>query len=136
MNESSRNAWLLIARFLAFAFIFQHSIDAQTRWKLDADGGITWDVEQGKAHQDHIEMSGRKVSVIVTYGVDDKGKLIVSRHLVFPALRFTPNKTRDHLALVFAEDASPRVLMNRALPRNEVITSVRHNGIMRIESIM
>ena len=127
----------MIAALLACVFTLQPAASAQeTRWRLDADGGITWSVEQGKAHQDHVEMSGRRVSVIVTYGVDDRGKLFVSRHVVFPMLRFAPNKTRDHLALVFADDAAPRLLLNRAAPRNEVVTSVRQLGIVRIESVL
>src|SRR5215207_10454533 len=101
---------------------------AQARWELDAGGDISWAVERGKAHQDHVEMSGRKVSVIVTYGVDDKGKLVLSRHVVFPMLRFAPNKTRDHLALTFGDDATPRVLLNRTPPRSEVVVAVRHRG--------
>src|SRR5215203_2530236 len=109
---------------------------AQARWRLDTDGGIRWDVGQGEAHQDHIEMSGRKVSVIITYGVDDKGRLVLSRHVVFPMLRFAPNKTRDHLALTFGDDATPRVLLNRATPRSEVVTAFRHRGIMRVESLL
>jgi hypothetical protein len=127
----------MIAALLACVSTLQPAPRAQeTRWRLGADGGITWNVEQGKAHQDHVEMSGRRVSVIVTYGVDDRGKLFVSRHVVFPMLRFAPNKTRDHLALVFADDASPRFLLNRAAPRNEVVTSVRQLGVVRIESVL
>lgn len=136
MNGSRQKSLFGVALLLGCAFQLQPATRAQTRWRLDADGGIAWHVEQGKAHHDHIEMSGKKVSVIVTYGVDEKGKLLVSRQVVFPGLRFVPNKTRDHLALVFADDASPRVLMNRSLPRNEVVQSVRHRGIMRIESVM
>ncbi len=104
---------------------------AQTRWQLDPDGGIKWEVEQGKAHQDHIEMSGRRVSVIVTYGVDEKGKLILGRQVIFPMLRFAPNKTRDHLALTFGDDATPRVLLNRALPRGEVFGGVFDLSVTR-----
>ncbi|HEX6184675.1 MAG TPA: hypothetical protein VFZ44_12395, partial [Pyrinomonadaceae bacterium] len=137
MIVSGRHVWRAAALVLACVFIFQPASHAQTRWRLDADGaGITWAVEQGKAHQDHIEMSGRKVSVIVTYGVDERGKLALSRHVVFPMLRFFPNKTRDHLALVFADDASPRVLLNRALPRADVVTSVSHRGLMQVESVL
>ena len=39
---------------------------AESRWKLDDDAGIRWDVRAGEAHQDQIEMSGRKVSLILT----------------------------------------------------------------------
>ncbi|HEX6622346.1 MAG TPA: hypothetical protein VF064_01445 [Pyrinomonadaceae bacterium] len=137
MNVSRRRALSRVAGLLACVLIWQPAARAQeTRWRLEADGGITWNVEQGQAHQDHVEMSGRRVSAIVTYGVDDKGRLFVSRHVVFPMLRFAPNKTRDHLALVFADDAAPRFLLNRAAPRNEVVTSVRQLGVVRIESVL
>src|SRR5215211_1050094 len=136
MNRPNLKMLLGVAWLLASVCAFQLSARAQRRWKLDADGGITWEVEQGKAHQDHIEMSGRKVSVIVTYGVDDKGRLILSRYVVFPMLRFAPNKTRDHLALTFGDDATPRVLLNRALPRGEVVTAFGHRGVMRVESLL
>ena len=136
MNRPKRITLLGVACVLASVYLLSPAAGAQTRWKLGADGRISWGVEQGKAHQDHVEMSGRRVSVIVTYGVDDKGKLILSRHVVFPMLRFAPNKTRDHLALVFGEDTTPRVLLNRAPPRGDVVTAVRHRGVMRVESLL
>src|ERR671916_182252 len=107
MNRLKRITLLGVACVLASAHALLPAARAQTRWKLDAEGRISWEVGQGKAHQDHIEMSGRRVSVIVTYGVDDKGRLVLGRHVVFPMLRFAPNKTHDHLALTFADDASP-----------------------------
>jgi len=136
MKRPNRITLLGVAWLLAAAHAFLPAARAQTRWKLDAGGRISWEVEQGKAHQDHVEMSGRKVSVIVTYGVDERGKLILSRHVVFPMLRFAPNKTRDHLALTFGDDATPRVLLNRASPRSAVVVAVRHRGIMRVESLL
>ena len=115
---------------------FVLSAHAQTRWELDSDGGITWNIKRGDVHQDHVEMSGKKLSVIVTYGVDATGKLTVSRRVVFPMLRFQPNKTRDHLALTFGEDAAPRVFINRAAPSRETITRVQLKGIIRVEGAM
>jgi hypothetical protein len=114
----------------------QSSAGAQTRWNLDTDGGITWKVEPKKAHQDHIEMSGRKVSVIVTYGVDESGKLILRRQLVFPMLRTIPNNTHASLLYTFADDAAPGIYINGQPPRNEVITSFHHKGIMSIKSVI
>ncbi|MBV9928601.1 MAG: hypothetical protein JOZ96_26530 [Acidobacteria bacterium] len=109
---------------------------AQTRWQLDADGRIRWEVEQGKAHQDHVEMSGRKVSVIVTYGVDERGGLILGRQVVFPMLRFAPNKTRDHFSLAFGDDSTPRVLVDRAAPRADVVKAFGQRGLLRVESLL
>jgi hypothetical protein len=105
---------------------------AANRWAIQDDGSILWKVEKGKPHADHIEMSGRFCSVIVTYGVDAAQKPTLSRQVVWPMLRFTPNKTRDHLMLTFSDDVAPRLIINQGAPRNEVVTSVRHKGVMTI----
>jgi hypothetical protein len=88
-------------RFILIAFTnlfwLQLSSQAQARWKVTADGGITWDVHQGDAHQDQIEMSGRKVSVIVGYGVRQNGSLILRRRLAFPSLRTIPNDKSERM---------------------------------------
>lgn len=110
--------------------------NGQTRWTIQDDGSIAWNVVRGEAHQDHVEMSGQKVSVIVTYGVDKAGLFTIKRHVVFPMLRFKPNATRDHLALDFSEDASPRISLNNAIPRNNITTHVRLKGILRAEGTM
>lgn len=105
-----------------------------SRWNLVPDGGIEWKPMKGEAHQDHIEMSGKRISVILTYAVDAAGKPALSRHVVWPMLRFPPNGTRDHLALDYGGDATPRIILNRALPRSEVVTRIHHHGITRLES--
>lgn len=109
---------------------------AAPRWRLAPDGGITWTVKPGEAHTDHIEMSGRRVSAIVTYGVDDEDKLILRRQLVFPRLRTVPNDTHASLSYTFAGDATPRIFLDGRPLRTERITSVHHRGILRIESTL
>ncbi len=106
---------------------------AQSRWTLDGDGGIAWEVKRGDAHQDHIEMSGRKVSAIVTYGVRENGALTLSRHVVFPTLRTIPNDTHASLSYIFGEDATPRIFVG-GRPAREVVTRIRHRGMIGIES--
>ncbi|HZS06294.1 MAG TPA: hypothetical protein VFD58_15740 [Blastocatellia bacterium] len=81
-------------------------------------------------------MSGRRVSVIVTYGVDENGQLILRRQLVFPSLRTIPNDTHASLLYFFGDDATPRIFINGLPPRNEVITSVHHRGLMTINSVI
>ena len=66
--------WSRMLRLLSLAAILL-PLGAQPRWSIDSDGGIVWKVERGAVHQDHIEMSGRKVSLIVNYGVDAEGRL-------------------------------------------------------------
>jgi hypothetical protein len=124
---------LLLSSFLILAQVV--AAPAQpNRWSLAPDGGIAWEPKTGEAHSDHIEMSGKKISVILTYAVDAAGQPSFNRHVVWPMLRFPPNGTRDHLALDYAGDATPRILLNRALPRSEVVTRIHHHGISRIES--
>src|SRR5882672_4915871 len=74
-----------------------HSSAQELRWRMAADGSITWKVHQEKAHTDHIEMSGRGLSAIITYGIDSARQLVWRRQLVFPMLRTIPNNTHGSL---------------------------------------
>lgn len=81
------------------------------RWHLLKGGGIEWAVKNTGAHTDQIEMSGKQVSAIITYGVDAKGQLVLKRKLVFPMLRTIPNDTRGSLIRDF-DQAAPAVSVN------------------------
>jgi hypothetical protein len=109
---------------------------AATRWTLDADGGIVWTVKAGEAHQDQIEMSGRKVSLIATYGVDKDAHFYLKRQVVFPMLRTIPNDTHASLSYVFGEDATPRILIDGRWATSETVRSISHKGIMTVQSVM
>ena len=50
---------------------------AQNRWTINPEGGITWTIDQRLPHEDHIEMSGQKVSTVLRYGVDANGSFIL-----------------------------------------------------------
>ena len=108
---------------------------AQSRWRLDNDGGIAWDAKRGDAHTDQIEMSGRKVSAIVTYGIGENGGLTLTRQVVFPTLRTLPNDTHASLSYTFDNDASPRLFLD-GRPARETIARFRHRGIISIESAL
>ena len=71
----------------------------KTYWKLE-NGGIVWRPAVGEgAHQDDLEMSGLLTSYILTYGVDEEGRLILRRHCVWPTLRTIPNDTHASFQL-------------------------------------
>lgn len=102
---------------------------SQDRWVMNQDGGISWNITKGEAHSDNIEMSGRFISVIVTYGVDADGKLITSKQLVFPMLRTLPNDTHASLMYRFGAEAEPVIkINNRAV--NEQIQSFSLRGLL------
>lgn len=58
-------------------------------WSLSSSNRIVWDITKEKKlpHSDNIEMSGRKVSAIIHYKVDENRKLTVTRDVIFPQLR-------------------------------------------------
>jgi hypothetical protein len=58
-------------------------------------------------HTDRIEMSGRQVSFILTYGVGENGTLILERHMVWPSLRIVPNNTHGSFQRTIPEEAVP-----------------------------
>lgn len=106
--------------------------EPQPRWSLAANGGIIWNVQPGNAHEDHIEMSGRKVSLIATYGVDAQAHLTLRRQIIFPLLRTVPNDTHASLRYSFGDDATPRLLINGQPASGEIVHSISQKGIMTI----
>ncbi|MBP1964540.1 hypothetical protein [Paenibacillus aceris] len=106
------------------------------RWTLQADG-IVWDITQDRAipHEDHLEMSGKKVSVIVRYGVNQDGKLVLSRKVIWPTLRTIPNDTHGSLIRDFELETMPVIWINGKPSKNEKPLRVEYNGRIRIQSI-
>jgi len=104
------------------------------RWNLAADGGITWNVKPGEPHNDNIEMSGRQISAIVTYGIDADKALILKKQLIFPMLRLLPNKTSSHLSQKFDKESQPKILVN-GTEIKETPVSFHHKGMLTISSI-
>ena len=74
----------------------------ENRWSI-MDKKTVWSVKENDAHTDTIEMSGNRVSAIVTYGVNDEGKLLLHRELRYPTLRIRPRDTHSTLASVHDE---------------------------------
>lgn len=110
-------------------------LHAQNRWNLEPDGGISWNVKPGESHQDHIEMSGRHISVICTYGVDPEGKVITAKKLVFPMLRTLPNDTHASFIYTFGTDVQPVIRINNK-PAAEKAVRFYNKGILKIYSTL
>ena len=129
---------VIFFRILPVAVLFSLVLNAsaQTRWQIAGDGGIVWDVRPGAAHEDNIEMSGQKVSVIVAYGVDTNAALKLSEFVIFPTFRTVPPDTYSQISEKFGADLEPRFLLNHATPQTDVVESFRHKGIMEITGRM
>lgn len=105
---------------------------AQPRWSILPNGETMWQINDNLPHYDHIEMSGKKVSVVLRYGVDEKGKFQLERSLVWPMLRTIPNDTHGSLMQRFALDVPSLLIINGLSIQSEKISSICLNGKMTI----
>ena len=123
-----------VVLFICLVFSYSVGIYAQQRWHLNQDEGISWEVKSGdNAHSDHIEMSGLKVSTVVRYGVDDEGKFLLNRGMVWPMLRTIPNDTHASLMRKLGWNPLENVLINNAQIKEQV-RRISLDGTMEVES--
>lgn len=118
----------------------------QNRWAIQPDGSITWTIDKRLPHDDHIEMSGEKVSLWVQYGVDTSGRATLDRTMVFPTFRLLPVRTLASMTYNVTDNDLPRFLINDKLfrygvynasintPMQEQVTSISLHGIMQVNS--
>lgn len=97
---------------LSLLWISCLSVSAADRWTINPAGGITWQVDERIPHEDHIEMSGLKVSTVLRYGVDANGAFMLNRSMVWPMLRTIPNNTHASLMRRFAWNVTDMVEVN------------------------
>jgi hypothetical protein len=122
--------------------------EQQDRWSIQPDGSIEWKPEGRLPHNDHIEMSGEKISMWIQYGVDTSGKLNLNRSFVFPSFRLLPQRTVSSMMYSVADNDLPRFLINDRLlkagtfnaavqsDQPEKVTSIRLKGIMETSSFI
>ena len=147
------NAWA-IKFFLVPLIFISTSVAGQSynlpqqidRWVIQPDGSIEWKIDSRLPHNDHIEMSGEKVSLWVQYGVDTSGRSNFIRTIVFPTYRLLPQRTIAHMMYDVKDADLPRILINDRLLKAGVINaavapdqpekviSIRHKGIMNVQS--
>lgn len=107
---------------------------AANRWVINPAGGITWQMDERIPHEDHIEMSGLKVSTVLRYGVDEKGAFTLNRSLIWPMLRTIPNNTHASLMRRFAWNVTDMLEVNGQSLLNEKVKNISLNGTMQVES--
>ena len=119
---------------LSLLWISCLSVSAADRWVINPAGGITWQIDGRVPHEDHIEMSGLKVSTVLRYGVDADGAFMLNRSMVWPMLRTIPNNTHASLMRRFAWDVTDMVEVNGQSLLNEKVKEVTLNGTMVVQS--
>lgn len=106
------------------------------RWQLSKDHGIRWDIKEDSRlpHIDRLEMSGRRVSVVVTYGVNQEGTLELSQKVVWPTLRRIPNDTHASLIKEYRKELTPTIKINNELLSEEKPYEISFDGILTVKS--
>ncbi len=101
-------------------------------WIIGTDGKrISCTIKPGES--DFLEMSGRGVSYIVTYGATEDGTLHLILHPVFPRLRTRPNNTHASFQCdVFATDR-PVLTCNGTAVR-EIAQSAEYDGVLKLQT--
>ncbi len=116
--------------------IYDREEKEDARWKLLGDGSILWAVAEEKRlpHEDHIEMSGKFVSLIVRYGADSEGNLVLSRDIVYPMLRTIPNNTHASLIQKYGTDTGLNIRINGKNLSAEKVYEVVFNGVLTVKT--
>ena len=111
-----------------------------TFWTVADSNSIVWNIpEHQLPHGDNIEMSGRKISAIITYTVDSNGVLSIDRNVIWPMLRTVANSEskmngysayRAYLTRSYDESQTP-VLTIDGLPFSRgKLTQVKIDGTL------
>ncbi|HVN58662.1 MAG TPA: hypothetical protein VMT63_10215 [Bacteroidales bacterium] len=118
-------------------------VPVKSTWNITGEGQITWIPVYNKTlyHSDHIEMSGLRVSAVITYGTDSSGKFSVSREVIWPMLRTIRHgrdKTwmpyRAYLKRTYHDTDLPRVRINGGDLLENKVSSVRIDGTLQVRS--
>ena len=123
---------IFLAGSIAFMPFCLNAQDNQ-RWSLEKEGHIRWQPEKIESHQDHIEMSGKTVSVVLRYGVEN-GKFILNKSMVWPLLRTIPNNTHASLMRRYNWDVLDMVNINGRSLTSEQVESIELKGILKVTS--
>ena len=123
---------ILLACGIAF---MPHCIQAQesTRWSLGNENQISWQPEKTESHQDHIEMSGKSVSVVLRYGVQN-GAFTLNKSMVWPMLRTIPNNTHASLMRRYGWNVLDMITVNGRAFTDEQVERISLKGILKVES--
>lgn len=109
-------------------------INAQQYWNIDkCKNSITWQIKQGEIHHDHIEMSGKQVSIVLRYGVNKDGAFELNKSMIWPMLRTIPNNTHASLMRRFDWDPLTDMKVN-SQSWSEQVKSITLNGTMEVIS--
>jgi len=129
-----RSLSLLIVVILWFLTGQAESQPDVNRWKLSEPNSISWKPVENLPHHDHIEMSGKYISAVIRYGVNEDFSFAISRDIVWPMLRTIPNNTHASLTRTFDLDPVKMITINKRLVKHEHVDEILLNGLITVKS--
>ncbi len=133
-NRSIKKISLLFSILLGVAFT-NWAQQSDNRWVTNEQGGITWEIDNRIPHKDHIEMSGKRISGVISYGVNIDGSFYVKRELVWPMLRTIPNNTHASLIYDFEQNIIDKLMIDGKVV-NEKVKQIALNGTIEVNSVL
>ncbi len=125
----------LIRLTALFAILVSLKTNAtENRWKTEGAGGICWSVAEHDSHKDHIEMSGKYISAVIRYGVNEDRSFWLNREIAWPMLRTIPNNTHASLTRTFNFDLLATLSINKKPVQHEIVSEITLNGTIRVKS--
>ncbi|MBD0778645.1 six-hairpin glycosidase-like protein [Maribacter sp. ANRC-HE7] len=122
--------------------VSQWQIAQEKHWSINKSDEIRLDVTQSNNHpyQDNMELSGKRVSGIVTYAINDKREVAVSREIFFPQLR-TFLKTNDpdwkayraYLKETYSDEILPSIALGDRIYVPGPVSEVSINGMLTLK---
>lgn len=107
------------------------------RWKISDNNSIVWNGSSLTPHRDHIEMSGKRVSTVLRYGINTEGGFEINKSMVWPLLRTIPNNTHASLMRRYDWNVLDCINVNgKSLLTNEKVQEISLKGILAVKSIM
>ena len=103
-------------------------------WQMADDGSIVLSGDKLAGYSDHVEMSGKRVSVVLRYAVQKDGSLTVNKGMVWPMLRTVPNNTHASLMRRVAWDLMDELIINNYRASHDRVELISLKGTLRAES--
>jgi hypothetical protein len=102
-----------------------------SRWNLGNQKDIIWNTAKDNKlpHQDNLEMSGSKVSTIVTYQVDNKRGLKVNKLIIWPSY-IMKYDYRSYLQGNFNDSINPVFIINGTKIPKFQVNNIKFNGLL------
>lgn len=142
MKKKIQIAVLLVSCYSWPAWTVTGQDTSENRWTIINTHEIAFDIDKpgNLPYSDNIEMAGRRVAGIVSYTIDEKGKLSLEREVFFPQLHEYKTSAdtwfhdyRAYLQDTYRDDLLPKLYINKEQFVPGAIKSVTINGRLNFE---